>query len=755
MSGFLDIIRERAAEASDGHATALDEILGKATESQKYQAAMSWVYRTIGPGAVTDIVQGAVLKARQTSAPATDGSEADDRDPEHWRISRGQRGLARLMKVERERFRGPVFTTNFDPLIGLALQEQGLVPIVHPMASDGTLPNNQQAAPDQVDVFHLHGYWRNSATLHKPEQLLSKRPALQGSLEDRLNNTMLVVMAYSGWDDIFTEAIARCIQSPSFSGEILWCFHEDVPEVAEKWHADLMAKFDAGRRSGDISFYCGIDCHTFFDELLPAIEPEAPVRAAREGSPIPGWELVSCEYLDGLSDLTDADAIRFFDGAIPSWRHAQSPQIPRLSHAETLRARIANAFADTGASAMQLVRAAGGEGKSTAMLQAAVDIVRSGDAHVLYQVSRDAPLHPDQIEALDEDRQWLIFADEADSLVNDLWACAERLHNIGRRNIVFLIAARDTDWRQSGGEQKGWASRLSRLDDLVVGGIAEEDAALVVKAWEQHGEAGLRRLGAVETSEARVQRLVAATKAQEVDGSDGSFFGGLLDTRFSAAGLVEHVVELMTPLRAREIAGGTGTLYDALIYIANCHAVGMPGIDKRVLAALCGVEKHLVSSVVRAPLGKEIGAADSGGHILTRHKKVAEAVVVASETRFDTDLIDVWERLVRETVRLGRDGQVSRECHGPIVHAGARLKRDLPDGLTARRRGFIGIVVAEVAMEAMPEWSSTIVDRARALRFAAQGMEKSEARKLLQEGCDLMKSSLGLLNKAIYKADKF
>jgi hypothetical protein len=60
-------------------------------------------------------------------------------------------------------------------------------------------------------------------------------------------------MAYSGWDDIFTEAIARCFRSPSYSGEILWCFYEDVPEVAEARHADLLAKFDAGRRSGKIS----------------------------------------------------------------------------------------------------------------------------------------------------------------------------------------------------------------------------------------------------------------------------------------------------------------------------------------------------------------------------------------------------------------------------------------------------------------------------------------------------------------------
>jgi hypothetical protein len=110
---------------------------------------------------------------------------------------------------------------------------------------------------------------------------------------------------------------------------------------------------------------------------------------------------------------------------------------------------------------------------------------------------------------------------------------------------------------------------------------------------------------------------------------------------------------------------------------------------------------------------------------------------------------------VRETVRLGRERLVSRECHGPIVHAGSRLKRSLPDGLDAKRRGDIGIAAAEAAMAAMPEWSSTIVDRARALRFAAQGRDPEESRELLLEACDVMKSSLNQLNEADDKARIF
>lgn len=67
---------------------------------------------------------------------------------------------------------------------------------------------------------------------------------------------------------------------------------------------------------------------------------------------------------------------------------------------------------------------------------------------------------------------------------------------------------------------------------------------------------------------------------------------------------------------------------------------------------------------------------------------------------------------------LGRNNEVSRENHGKIIHSGSFLSRNLPAGLGDALRGDIGIAAAEAAVEFMPEWLSTIVDLARALRFA-------------------------------------
>ena len=77
--------------------------------------------------------------------------------------------------------------------------------------------------------------------------------------------------------------------------------------------------------------------------------------------------------MNALEPLRGQEAVRYFDGAVPTWRHAISNLVPRLSHADRLKGRLQQGLADTAASTLQIVRAAGGEGKSTALLQVAAD----------------------------------------------------------------------------------------------------------------------------------------------------------------------------------------------------------------------------------------------------------------------------------------------------------------------------------------------------------------------------------------------
>lgn len=736
VQGFLEVIRERVGLSGPEFTKRFEDIVAGASGAQLYQLAMGFVYDAIGASAAADVIRVAVLCARKPGAPSFDPTRDFDGRPEEWELTRAQRGLAQAMHLDPDRFSGPIFTTNFDPLIELALRDQGFAAKAANIPLDGSVTTPVKSNKTDVDVFHLHGYWRESATLHRPQQLLAPRPQLQQSLQRHLDGTHLVVLAYSGWDDIFTTAIANCLSDPGFRGSVSWCFYDTNPVMVEAENKSLFDKFSSGIAQGKISFYCGIDCHTFFPELIESLGFSPVTRAALETSPLPGWQIVSRATLDAEPHLTAAQAVRFFDGAVPTLRHAISPLIPKLSHADALIGQLSVGLA--GGRWMQLVRAAGGEGKSTALLQAATHAARTGEWTVLYRPTSDARLNPEVVAQLEVGRNWLIVADDAEGLIDDIWSSADKLHRAGRQNVFFLLAARDTDWRLEGGDTKAWSTRLSKFDDLILGRIKEADAGLVVDSWAAQGDDGLRTLKDATTREGRVSKLMQAATSQRVRGGEGSFFGGLLDVRFGAIGLVDHLLPLLESLRHRPVEGGAGTLYDALLFVANCHATGMPGLDNRVLAALCGIPVYRVSSALIGPLGKELGAAESRGHVLTRHKRVGEAVVIAA-IRLGTDLAEVWRALIIETARLGRSKEVSRECHGPIIHAGAHLKRDLPQALDVGLREEIGIAAAEAAMAAVPEWSSTIVDLARALRFA--GYHK-DAYQLLQRKIPALKNTI-------------
>jgi len=143
----------------------------------------------------------------------------------------------------------------------------------------------------------------------------------------------------------------------------------------------------------------------------------------------------------------------------------------------------------------------------------------------------------------------------------------------------------------------------------------------------------------------------------------------------------------------------------------------MSGLDKRVLGSLCGIPIYQVSSRIITPLGKELGAAQSRGHVLTRHKLVADAIVVAA-SRVGCDLAETWASLVRTTVRLGRKEKFDREFFNYIVHSGTKLMGSLPKTLDADLRGEIGIAAAEADVAAEINRLTPIVDLARAFRFA-------------------------------------
>ena len=101
-------------------------------------------------------------------------------------------------------FGGAILTTNFDPLIEISLSKHGGRFYRTVLHDDGKLG---QTVADGTHIVHLHGYWHGFDTLHTPQQLVQQRPHLRRFLENIVEASTLVIIGYSGWDDVITRTL--------------------------------------------------------------------------------------------------------------------------------------------------------------------------------------------------------------------------------------------------------------------------------------------------------------------------------------------------------------------------------------------------------------------------------------------------------------------------------------------------------------------------------------------------------------------
>jgi len=131
----------------------------------------------------------------------------------------------------------------------------------------------------------LHGYWHGADTLHTVGQLGQPRPRLRASLGQLLRHKLVVVCAYSGWDDVFTEALMDVVRDDVASPEIIWTFYADSPALSTRLSEMLAPGISRGR----VSLYRGINCHNFFPRLYETwltLEPPAAFAMPLPSNPV-------------------------------------------------------------------------------------------------------------------------------------------------------------------------------------------------------------------------------------------------------------------------------------------------------------------------------------------------------------------------------------------------------------------------------------------------------------------------------------
>ncbi|MDF2493285.1 SIR2 family protein [Sphingomonas sp.] len=246
-----------------------------AAAENPYQAAFQFLLRRRGQQEVNGVIRQAVAHARVIPAdgPATPyeiGASTPeevcrlfDADVTGWHLAPGVDALGHLAAGWPDRFGRTVLTTNFDPLVSVAVARAGGRTFRTMLHRDGDIG---QSTGEATQVVHLHGYWHGADTLHTPRQLGQARPQLKASLAKLLRDKTVVVVAYGGWDDVFTKALVDVVVEDSSYPEVVWTVRDQAATLRPAL-VDLLAP---GIDRGRVGFYGGVDCHSF----LPALADE-------------------------------------------------------------------------------------------------------------------------------------------------------------------------------------------------------------------------------------------------------------------------------------------------------------------------------------------------------------------------------------------------------------------------------------------------------------------------------------------------
>ncbi len=303
VDGIVGLIREELSGRAETN-QAFEEALKKPGVNV-YQEAFKFLLGRRGQDCANQVIQRAVLNARYTKSDRTQPLLSDDkcleleRDLREWHIPRGLDALTKIA-VDFPTFGKVILTTNFDPLISLGIAKHGGRSFRSILDRDGSLFKTHG---DGSHIVHLHGYWYGCDTLHTPRQLNQLRPQLKSSLAHLLNNTTVVVLAYGGWDDIFTKTLMEVVDSDSSHPEIIWTFREADESAIRQKYANVLKNIGPGLDRARVTAFKGIEANYFLQQLLSELTtrfPPAAVAKAVDGtqseSPRESWRLVGLSH---------------------------------------------------------------------------------------------------------------------------------------------------------------------------------------------------------------------------------------------------------------------------------------------------------------------------------------------------------------------------------------------------------------------------------------------------------------------------
>ncbi|MEU9533629.1 SIR2 family protein [Streptomyces sp. NPDC048213] len=591
-----------------------DETVAEAQDpGVKYQNAAAVLTRQAGEQTVMRAIRTAVLQACPDvlEKDVAEVARNEERCREYvktgnWRIPRGYEQFAKFFASLNGRMRGPIITTNFDPLIELALGQAGVPAVPIPIPTDTTPTLQQLKEAIAQPVLHIHGYWTGPATSNVPTRITSDRPGLDDVLRKLLTNAVVLVVGYSGWLDGFMKSLRSQVLNKAdlLEAEVLWAAYET--------EAAAVTSGAIGEFVGAPGFtlYLGVDGHELFTDELEQDEAETE----ETSSPF-GYSRVPRILVDPASYQPGA----FAEGSLPVWADAAPGRWPVLSSTVSLEQRVVECLRVGGGGGAVAIGPLG-EGKSLALRQVAHAVAGSRpEWNVLWREPGAPVLTKDWLNDVRAVGKTLICVDEADLIMDGLVATKDVWATEGS-GIAFLLASHDRLWWQGAGSTlQQW------IDDVLFHGITDDDARNIALTWQG---LGLLPDGNQE-ADTVAERL--ATSADAMTAESNTLFGAVLDVRYGAdlGARVEdlvrklHEIDLTESVDLGDIFGGICVMQHTLDKDGDLGE----GASRSVIAAMAGLDPVFADGKILQTLGREAAVTFAGNRVYCRHPSIAATVV--------------------------------------------------------------------------------------------------------------------------------
>jgi len=369
----LDLLAKQAPEAM-GQVTAAYAVKhadagSKGMDAIIYERILRLVDSFLGPEAVKGFVQELTLQAYTAHSPeahavlagrarydplADDECQTLEDDIAGWRLPLGLTALG-VLAAQHPKQLSRAITTNFDPLLEIAVQAAGRDARSLPFDRDGALDTS--GSRRSFGVAHLHGYWEGAThTLHTARRLTEPRPRLADSLRELMTDAVVVVTGYGGQNDIFSGALRAVIAEHS-NMEVIWTLLDRRPD---RWPpGTLMDELD--HVGTGVHIYDGVDAHVVLPQLAALCNADPVERlvalpsARRSSSGSQARSRLQAAIEDGDLGLVSSPGSAGYPDVVV-WPHRLRE--PNVTHAG--QAAVARALLEGGSRVLVLINDLGG-----------------------------------------------------------------------------------------------------------------------------------------------------------------------------------------------------------------------------------------------------------------------------------------------------------------------------------------------------------------------------------------------------------